>query len=327
MLRHMSQSTLARAACTPKVSASSSGHGDREDPPRRNLRRRDERGHADRDDDAGGDEPVIADEELPDELASARNRLMPQQPPRSRLRRGGLSLQRPRQRAQKIPAMTASSAASPPGQCAPALRRPRTSRTTSASRDRELHRVLRHARERRMDRNAGDHDECDGDTGGGRREPNAVLVGAKVRTMKITSRPSRKTPLKEIVNEWGRSARRAFRPPAPRIARARRSRAHREAPCARTRAGSPCAAIAGQTRAAARRRRRAARRAARCQRGPERCGDAAEEDDGGADADEGRAPAARYPDREHDCERLDCLHCAGEEDGERPGRRRSRSWR
>ena len=113
---------------------------------------------------------------------------------------------------------------------------------------------------------------------------------------------------------------------APRPARAPRGRPRprRAAPCSRSSAGSPCAATADRTRAAARRRRgEASRSGSTLSAGPERSHENGQDDQGRADADQRRAPAAHDADAEHDRQRLDHLDGAGEEgageDEDRPG--------
>ena len=178
-------------------------------------------GHQHRD--AGGDPPVIADDEVVPEAAEG-SQVTHQETATDRVaarRRTRTSPTRWPSRAaaaRGVPSLRpATPATGRPARTRPGPRRPRTSRRLREQEaDRELQRVLRNLRQRAVRSHAGgEHD---------RRAPAAAAAASgidpalspNVIAMKITSRPSRKTPLKATTKAYqssrtGRRARRSGR--------------------------------------------------------------------------------------------------------------------
>ena len=149
---------------------------------------------------AGGDPPVVADHEIPDE---ARQRLEPAHPASSAWPAGAASARRrssttwpsAQHEHQRNDREQRAVAAGPVG--ARALRPPEGAERGQHHADGELHRVLGHARERGVDRDAGERDERHRRRPPPRRrDATRCWLAPNVSTMNTTSRPSRNTPLK-----------------------------------------------------------------------------------------------------------------------------------
>ena len=217
---------------------------------------------AERDRDAGGDAPVVADDEVPPEAAERAevpHASAPAATSCDRRRRSARTSANETSAEEGDHAEQRELVAGPVD--AGALGAPEAAEARQQQPDRELDRVLGHARERPVREHPATTTTTSAAAAPAAASPSRPCALPKAITMKATSRPSSRTPLNATVNEYQSSPARSSSPAAA-PARAPRGTPppRRAAPCSRSRAGSPCAATAARRRAAARRRRAAARR-------------------------------------------------------------------
>ena len=198
-----------------------------------------------------------------------------------------------------------------------ALGRPEDAERRQHHADRELHRVLGHARERRAHEHADDATSTSAMPAPSAASGMLPCVLPKVRTMNATSRPSSSTPLNASVKPYQSRPARSSRAGGARLRElAREDRVlvvqRLEAARAQDRLAQPLQPEREQQ--AADDEAQHVDRDQR-QRRAERGDDRRERDGRGAEPDERRAPAARDAGGEHDRERLDELDRAREERG------------
>ena len=161
-------------------------------------------GEREGDGEAGGDPPIVADEEVPPETAERADVPHPRAAAQARARAAAGEARATRTKETRptkpIDPEDREVAARPVD--AGAFAAPEDPEAREQHADGELEGVLGNAGERPAHDQAGDDDEhdCRGGGGGGQADP--ALGAPKVTTMKATSRPSRRTPLNATVNEY-----------------------------------------------------------------------------------------------------------------------------